>query len=287
MVSQSFQLPEGATGDIHVYFANCSGVDDKGFLTFDEEHKMENPEDENDPMHVTITVVGDKITATGFDYSANWCGRDETSQSNYHGMKLMIEIPIEMSDDAVGGINVGTNGPGSGIFIDGSQPLIYFEEPHVSLPTNLHIKKEGMGPGECATFEIFRKKLDPKEGESADWETTPFKTVIVICGLNDNTVKLMGLDPHYLYKIVEKADWNWNYDFDKITDAEGTVISETNEVTSDQLITNPFIFVNKTNSKNASIRHAESAVSNDFRNSGKQEGISSKNPPQNTTPETK
>lgn len=285
VVSQSFQLPEGATGDIHVYFANCSGIDDDGYLTFDEANKIPNP-GEGDPMHVKITVEGDKITASDFDYTGHWCGVDETVETGVHGMKLMIEIPIEMADDAVGGVGVGTNGPGSGIFIDG-KPLIYFEEPHVSLPTNLHIKKEGMGPGECATFEIFRKKLDPKEGDSSDWETTPFKTVIVICGLNDNTVKLMGLDPHYLYKIVEKVNWNWAYDFDHIKDADGTVISQTNEVTSDKLITNPFIFVNTTNDKNASIRHAESAVSNDFRNEGEQKGISSKNPPQNATSDMK
>ena len=280
VVSQSFQMPEGATGDIHVYFAVCNGKDANGYLTFDEAHKIDNPpapaEGEEDNGHVTITVDEDtqKITATGFDYSANWCGPDELSSTGFHGMKMMIEIPIEMADDAVGGTGVGTNGPGSGIWIDGiDNPLIEFESPHLNLPTNLHIKKDGIANGECATFEIFRKKLTPA---TSAWETTPYKTVIVIGGNNDNTVKLMGLDPTYLYKIVEKTSWSWSYDFDKITDSEGNSISSENEVTSDKLIVNPFIFVNKkpTDSR-VNIRHAESAVYNDFRTTGHVEGIDS------------
>lgn len=295
VVSQSFQMPEGATGDIHVYFAVCDGKDANGYLTFDEENKIENPpapeEGEEDNGHVTITVNEETqtITASGFDYSANWCGPDGLSTTGYHGMKLMIEIPIEMSDDAVGGTGVGTNGPGSGIYIDG-KPLIEFETPHINLPTNLHIKKDGIANGECATFEIFRKKLTPA---TSAWETTPYKTVIVIGGNNDNTVKLMGLDPTYLYKIVEKTSWSWSYDFDKVTDSEGDDISSTNEVTSDQLIVNPFIFVNKkpTDSR-VNIRHAESAVYNDFRTPGHVEGIDSGSKkkldpePEPTTPPT-
>lgn len=295
VVSQSFQMPEGATGDIHVYFAVCDGKDANGYLTFDEENKIENPpapeEGEEDNGHVTITVNEETqtITASGFDYSANWCGPDGLSTTGYHGMKLMIEIPIEMSDDAVGGTGVGTNGPGSGIYIDG-KPLIEFETPHINLPTNLHIKKDGIANGECATFEIFRKKLTPA---TSAWETTPYKTVIVIGGNNDNTVKLMGLDPTYLYKIVEKTSWSWSYDFDKITDSEGNSISSEKEVTSDQLIVNPFIFVNKkpTDSR-VNIRHAESAVYNDFRTPGHVEGIDSGSKkkldpePEPTTPPT-
>lgn len=277
VVSQSFQLPEGASADdIRVYFANCIGKDKDEYLVFDEENKIENPEldpEDVDNGHVTINYDEETqtITASGFDYSAHWCGIDESVEEGFHGMKLMIEIPIEMSDDAVGGVGVGTNGPGSGIWVDGVN-LCPFETPHINLPTNLHIKKDGMGVGECATFEIYRKPLEPA---TSSWEDTPFKTVIVIGGLHDNTVKLMGLNPTYLYKIVEKADWNWSYDFYKVTDVDGTTISTVNEVTSDKLITNPFIFVNKSNDKGSSIRHAESAVYNNF-GTGETQGVDSK-----------
>ena len=236
---------------------------------------MENPEAGEDG-HVTITIdeATQKITATGFDYSGNWCGKDESlGENQYHGMKMMLEIPIEMSDDAVGGNAVGTNGPESGIYVDG-KPVLIFEIPHIDLPTNLHIQKE-IADGECATFEIYRKKLE----DGATWETKPFKTVMVIGGNNDNKVKLMGLDPHYLYKIVE-AGWSWTYDLEKVTDKDGNTIE--GDITSDKLELNPFIFVNS--KKDRQIRHAESAVYNDFRTAGAVEGIDSK-PTTTTTSE--
>jgi len=268
VVSQSFDLPYGADpNSISVHFANCTGVDENGYLTFDEENLIDNPAKGEDG-HVTITIDEDsqKITATGFEYSGNWCGKDETlGENEYHGMKLMLEIPIEMSDDAVGGNQVGTNGPESGIYVDG-KPVLIFDVPHIDLPTNLHIKKV-IANGECATFEIYRKKNQ----EGANWETKPFKTVMVIGGNNDNTVKLMGLDPHYLYKIVE-AGWSWTYDLDHVEDKDGNIIE--GDVTSDKLELNPFIFVNK--KKDRQIRNAESAVYNDFRTAGKVEGIDSK-----------
>lgn len=267
VVSQSFDLPYGADpNSIKVSFANCNGFAN-GYLTFDEEHIMENPEAGEDG-HVTITIdeATQKITATGFDYSGNWCGKDESlGENQYHGMKMMLEIPIEMSDDAVGGNAVGTNGPESGIYVDG-KPVLIFEIPHIDLPTNLHIQKE-IADGECATFEIYRKKLE----DGATWETKPFKTVMVIGGNNDNKVKLMGLDPHYLYKIVE-AGWSWTYDLEKVTDKDGNTIE--GDITSDKLELNPFIFVNK--KKDRQIRHAESAVYNDFRTAGEVEGFDSK-----------
>ena len=268
VVSQSFDLPYGADpSSISVHFANCTGVDENGYLTFDEDNLIDNPA-EGEDGHVTITIdeATQKITATGFEYSGNWCGKDESlGENEYHGMKLMLEIPIEMSDDAVGGNQVGTNGPESGIYVDG-KPVLIFDVPHIDLPTNLHIKKE-IANGECATFEIYRKKNQ----EGANWETKPFKTVMVIGGNNDNTVKLMGLDPHYLYKIVE-AGWSWTYDLDHVEDKDGNVID--GDVTSDKLELNPFIFVNK--KKDRQIRNAESAVYNDFRTAGKVEGIDSK-----------
>ena len=272
IVSQSFEMPEGATGDIHIYFANCNGKDANGYLTFDTANKMGNPE-EGVEGHVSLVIDEDtqKITATGFDYSGNWCGYDE-SIKDYHGMMLMIEIPIEMAPDAVGGSGVGTNGAGSGIYVDG-KPVMEFETPHINLPTNLHIKKEGMADGECATFEIYRRALKKQTDgtyvidESVAWETTPYKTVLVISGQRDNTVKLMGLDPTYQYKIVE-AGWSWSYTLDHVKDFEGNTLE--GDITSDRLITNPFIFVN---SKNATqVRHAESAVYNDFSKSGEVKG---------------
>ena len=273
---QSFELPNGASTNITVKFANCTGIDADGYLTFDEGNLIDNPE-EGEVGHVTITIdeATQKVTASGFDYSGNWCGYDETltTTNKYRGMKMMLLIPIEMAEDAVGGNAVGTNGAESGIYVDGVN-VCPFDIPHINLPTNLHIKKD-IADGECATFLIYRKKLD-----ADNWETSPFKTVIVIGGNNDNTVKLMGLDPTYLYKI-EEAGWSWSYNLDHVEDFEGNKLK--GEITSDKLVTNPFIFVNK--KKDTKIRHAESAVYNDFRASGAVEGIDSKAKNNSTTEE--
>ena len=97
VVSQSFDLPYGADpSSISVHFATCTGVDENGYLTFDddEENLIDNPAEGKDG-HVTITIdeASQKITATGFDYSGNWCGKDESlGENEYHGMKLMLEI---------------------------------------------------------------------------------------------------------------------------------------------------------------------------------------------------
>ena len=274
VVSQSFDLPYGSdVSKIGVYFATCEGRDENGFLYFDEDNLIANPA-EGKEGHVTITIVGNKVTASGFDYSGNWCGKDESlGENKYHGMKLKLLIPIEMAEDAVGGQNVGTNGKDSGIYVDGVN-ICPFDIPEINLPTNLHIKKD-IADGECATFLIYRKKLD-----ADNWETSPFKTVIVIGGKNDNTVKLMGLDPTYLYKI-EEAGWSWSYNLDHVEDFEGNTLE--GEITSDKLVTNPFIFVNK--KKDTKIRHAESAVYNDFRTSGAVQGIDSKAKNNSTTEE--
>lgn len=272
VVSQSFDLPDGASTDIAVHFARCTGKEN-GYLTFDLENLLDNP-DEGEEGHVKVVIEGNKVTASGFDYSTNWCGKDESlGENKYHGLMLMLEIPIEMSEHAVGGNQVGTNGPESGIYVNGEN-LCPFAIPHIDLPTNIHIKKE-IADGECATFEIYRKKLV----EGSNWETKPFKTVMVIGGNNKNTVKLMGLDPHYVYKIVE-AGWSWTYDLDHVEDKDGNTIE--GDITSDKLELNPFIFVNS--KKDRQIRHAESAVYNDFRTAGAVEGIDSK-PTTTTTSE--
>lgn len=265
VVSQSFDLPNGASTEIIVKFAACTGkttIDNKEYLTFaDKEEWIDNPP-EGEDGHVTITITGNTVTASGFDYSEEWCGYDESVQS-FHGHKMILLIPIEMADDAVGGQGVDTNGPGSGIFING-QNILQFDSPDVNLPTNIHIKKEGLSSGESAVFKIYRKHAN-KDGTPVSTEQWAYyKTVIVIEGINeDSTVKLRGLDPNYAYKI-EEAGWSWAYD---TTNPLGENNQELTEVTSDKLISNPFTFTNTLNTKGKTIIHAESAVVNDFKTS--------------------
>ena len=272
IVSQSFTLPENASpDDISVYYAACTGRGTDGYLTFASKDDWDPNPPQGSDGHVTIELDGNKVTATGFDYSEEWCGLDE-SVNAYHGHKLVLEIPIMMAPTAVGGLGVETNGPESGIYINGEN-LLPFKSPDVKLPTNLHIKKEGLSTGESAIFKLYRTPADDDGTPKTPVNWVHFKTVIVIEGVNeDSTVKLRGLDPNYAYKIVEDG-WSWAYDTTNPLGEDGQPLTE---VTSDKLITNPFIFTNTLNTKGQTIIRAESAVVNDWSSQGKQVGVDSK-----------
>lgn len=192
------------------------------------------------------------VEVTGFDYSANWCGlyKENNVAVGAHGKKLIILIPIEMAEDAVGGPNVVTNAEGSGIWIDketDTEPLVKFTSPTVSLPVNLWIQKqifvsesddgtittEDLPRGENVKFVIKRgvvtdelKKEKPENADvtwhpdytkipESDWKYVT--SVFVPNKVGSNVVKIKGLpstcnDGDYVYKIIEE-DWGWTYTF--------------------------------------------------------------------------
>ena len=272
IVSQSFELPDGEATNIEVYYAKCEG-ESGGYLTFAPESQwIPNPA-EGEDGHVSITIDGNTVKASGFEYSEEWCGPDATT-GGYHGHKLVLLIPIKMTEEAVGGQGVLTNGPESGIYINGKNILPFEDSPDVNLPINIHIQKVGLSTGESAVFKIYRTEAN-KDGTPANTNWQYYKTVIVIEGVNEeSTVKLRGLDPNYAYKI-EEAGWSWAYNTTNPAGEDGNPLTE---VTSDKLITNPFTFTNTLNTKGKTIIHAESAVVNDWSGQqGKQEGIDSKN----------
>lgn len=233
----------------------------------------------------------DMIEVTGFDYGNLWVGpvykegvpediemEDATDDqiAGYHGYKLVVRIPIQMDTYAVGGPNVDTNGPGSGIIVNGS-PVVEFKSPVVSLPINLHIRKQGLNVGESAKFTIQRALLPSdwvKPGNSTDpaydrltWEDV--SSVFVtrhdgqeIEGIKAPVTKVVGMPStneagaEFVYRIVENKDWSWSYK-----------PGETLVFTSDQLITNPFIFYNTKQNEmiDVKIRHAESKATNTFK----------------------
>ena len=166
------------------------------------------------------------IKVTGFDYSNNWCGiKTSGTTQTVQGHKVMILIPIEMNPDAVGGPNVATNGPGSGIYVneDDTETLIDFDSPTISLPVNIHIVKNGLRPGESAKFKIMRTTL-PVSNES-EWEyvTSVFVTngehtfiyeptgapVTYVRGL-PSTKLVEGKQVGLVYR-VEEEPWRWSY----------------------------------------------------------------------------
>ena len=206
----------------------------------------------------------DKITVTGFDYANLWCGADPTSGSTdypgwHQGYKIVIKIPVRMDDEAVGGPSLNTNGPNSGIYVNGENQFP-FVSPQVSLPVNIHIRKEGLEVGESAKFKIERTT------DGTKWD--PVTSVFVTRTANDDKegenapiTKIYGLPAtdnstpakKYNYRIVEEA-WSWSY-----------ITGTKTPTQTDLLEVNPFIFTNKKKENiDNKVKNGESKAFNTF-----------------------
>ena len=287
IVSANFMLPNGADpNQISVYTAPCTGGT-VGALTFGtpikapgntaKYHKIiKNPdgtidwEDEELDVDnaISVSVKSDKktIEVTGFDYASNFCGFENGVA---RGFKVLIEIPVKMDPEAVGGPNSDSNEPGSGIYadLDGDgtlDPIIKYDPPKVDLPANIHILKQGLKKGESAKFRIERiPKANP---ESTAWEPVTTVFLTKTSDTEEPLVKVRGLDPNFIYQVVEEP-WSWAYTPEAITPTR-----------TDQLITNPFKFKNTPKTDiDKKIRHAESKATNNFIDNGSATYVDSKN----------
>lgn len=234
---------------------------------------------------VCLSVDGEtgEVEVTGFDYGANWCGWEDDDITGYHGphgYKLLLQIPITANTDAVGGPNVATNTPDSGLTIKDDEGNIVdeytFISPKISLPVNVHIKKEGLKPGESAKFMIQKARIpasgDISEIAEEDWEYV--STVFVTNGpyaqrdKGDPVVKVRGLPANedgvdeennpvrynLIYRISEE-EWSWSYTLDTEP-----------QFTDTQHVDNPFLFSNtERDNIDVIVRHAETKATNIFK----------------------
>ena len=260
------------------------------YYTYDENGNLTGGPFDVDE-HIAPALVYDEDTGkpvgvkvTGFDYSSNWCGpiEDEIAHTTrYQGHKIIIMIPIKMNPDAVGGPNVQTNEEGSGIYVGSvtGNPLIPFVSPTVSLPVNIYIEKTGIEGVESAKFLIERASLPVlPEGQDeytlqdiqgipeANWKyvTTVFVTnsdnaqhdavsgnpVVRVKGLPASET-VGGVQKGLVYRISEET-WSWAY----------KPVGAKYHYTVTGQVNNPFTFENET--KNTTIKHAESKVTNIF-----------------------
>ena len=187
VVSSSFMLPPNATAaNIKLFTAKCTNSDtwtfEREYLKGYSPHYTYNDDGTYSDVKVDATVYAElddedenKIEVKGFAYDKNWCGKVTSGSTVTHrGYKVIILIPVRMNPDAVGGPNVATNGPGSGIINDKGENIMQFESPHVSLPVNVYIEKAGLEARESAKFKIERARIPTTTGwtpESiTDWE---------------------------------------------------------------------------------------------------------------------
>ena len=290
IVAKSYALPTGSSAsNVKVYTTPCTGktTGTNGQYTFS---RTISEWTELDPNEVGLDVDTEAGVITVENY--NFTDSDnivalKTDGTTYQGNQLIIEIPIIMNPNAVGGQSIQTNAPGSGLrYIDENdqEQTITFETPDNHLPINLEIQKRGLNEGESAKFTIQRKWNGTgaaPSGAPTDW--TDYTSVFVTrreasqTGENSPSVFIVGLDPNYLYKIKED-EWSWSYGLSEVygfNNVEGQDdpvrydFTDVNNVTSDKLNLNPFIFVNgRADDIDRKVRHAESIVTNEFRLAG-------------------
>lgn len=155
VISDSFTLPEGADkNSITAYSVDCTAVKDDGTYTWSANR---------DDTKYSVTVEGKTINVTGFDYAANWVGKDTTTgEMHTPAKKLVVEIPIVPEQDATG--SVKTNGDASGIYADSTvkDPVEKFPSPVVYIPyfTVTHVASTvdsatGANKGEVRTSKNY------------------------------------------------------------------------------------------------------------------------------------
>jgi hypothetical protein len=260
VVSSSFSVPKGfeqnPANAVEVLVAPCTGIttiDGHDYLTFGQ---AKAPTAYGLPAITPSIVEADNtVSTTGFNYSDNWCGFDQ-SANKYHGYKQIIRFVITVNDDAVGGPAVETNTSGSGIYLPGSdEPLVEFNIPTVKLPVQIWIQKVGLMQGDNAVFTLARtpfvENFDPETAVWQDWGTK------IVVGPDDYDPvkgiylkKQVGLNPDYYYRIKEDA-WAFGYTYQY-----GGI-----QYTFGDDIQNPFVFTNTPNNK----KYDESSVRNTFK----------------------
>ncbi len=255
VIAASFGLPPGASEeDVTVKVAKCVGKDGD-YLQFDEPVA---PSAAGFTITPTVNTTTQRVSTTGFDFSANWCGYNDTTAA-YQGYKQIISFEIKVNDDAIGGPDVITNDEKSGIYLDGAtEPLVKFNRPTVKIPISIWIKKQGLEGDDTAVFTIEYADYDPTITNPSTLPKDAWKSFDKVA-INSNSeidsdgypiVRLTGLDPDFFYRIREDQ-WAWSYDY-QASGIQYTVGSGGS---------NPFIFVNK---PKETVKENESSIRNEF-----------------------
>ena len=263
IVAASFSIPQDTDlGTVKVYQVACNQASSTSIISFSD-----TKEEITDEVNLVTDPDNGEVTVSGFDYGENWCGWDESANNNQgdpHGNKLVLEIPITVNEDAVGGPNVETNAPGSKLIIKDSDGNVISENefisPTLKIPVSIWIQKEGLIGDDSAVFTIRRikyKDVLDKEGNlidlnkiaNKDWDTFTKVTVNKKNMDKNGLVKISGLDPDYVYKLQEDA-WSFGYQYQN----NGTVYTVGDKVK------NPFVIVNTPQE----VKKAEAVVRNVF-----------------------
>lgn len=121
VVTPYFNVPNAQ--DVKVYTADATSTS----LT---DNKWE---ERKEISNAQVSVSGDTISVTGFDFNKNFVSSDVKPETKDYGKKLIIEFTVTPKDGFLGGNNVPTNGTTSGVYT-GETAVDIFEVPEVNVP---------------------------------------------------------------------------------------------------------------------------------------------------------
>ncbi len=125
IVTQYFTITSGASS-VSAYVIDCIGFSDSTPLW--SSNKV--------PLQGTVTVNENVVEVKGFNFSENFItphSRVQDSVTNFYGQKLLVEIEIVPKDSFVGGNQVATNEPTSGLYNEIGDMVSKLPEPEVDV----------------------------------------------------------------------------------------------------------------------------------------------------------
>lgn len=155
VISQCFDLPAGAdVNSITAQSYACTG------FTSDNKPTWATTPDA-DKYDVTLSADKKTVEVTGFDYAANYVGKDTTTgQQHNPAKKLVVTIPVQLTDESATG-EVPTNGANSCISgKNGTEDVTFdFPTPTVYVPyfTVVHVESNVNDQGKNFGQETGRK----------------------------------------------------------------------------------------------------------------------------------
>lgn len=141
IVTPYFTIPDGASG-VSVSTVECLTYDEETgeatwsdtFVSLDSTYT-----DENGDIQNVVTVEGNGVDVSGFDFTSNFVSENGRSESDpntegtFHGRKLVITVDVKPSEYFLGGNGVDTNGETTGVFDGAGTEVGEFYYPDVDV----------------------------------------------------------------------------------------------------------------------------------------------------------
>ena len=189
-----------------------------------DEDSVSTVDDTDTEGKLHITVDGQNVSVTNFDFAANFVHMDENG--NPEGKKLVVEILIKPTDATSGGIKLPTNvmnethTDNAGIYgPDTNTPVAEFPLPYVDLPTTVTVKKVVDGIESTEKFSFDAAYIQAGDYEDIDSEVANDSNYLYLKEgtrktpefelANGDTYKLENVKVGTSLTISEKAANGW------------------------------------------------------------------------------